>query len=101
MGYRYALHVKHLPGKPDIFFVSRRKIIFVHGCFWHNHGCRHGSVAPATNTHYWNQKRERNAKRDQEHAKSLRRQGGDVLVIWECQTRSPKPLRKKLATFLG
>jgi DNA mismatch endonuclease, patch repair protein len=100
MGCRYALHVKALPGKPDLVFVSRRKIIFVHGCFWHKHNCRHGRITPATNTDYWNRKREKNAKRDREHIKSLRKDGWIVLVIWECWTQNAGSLRKKLETFL-
>lgn len=100
MGYRYALHAKNLPGKPDIVFVSRRKIIFVHGCFWHKHNCRHGSVSPATNSGYWNAKRERNAQRDREHVKALRKNGWHVLVIWECWTRDLSSLSKRLQGFL-
>jgi DNA mismatch endonuclease, patch repair protein len=100
MGFRYALHVKELPGKPDIVFVSRRKIIFVHGCFWHKHNCRHGSKSPTTNSDYWNRKREMNARRDREHIKSLRNAGWQVLVVWECRTRNPDSLLKKLEKFL-
>jgi len=100
MGYRYALHAKALPGKPDLVFVSRRKIIFVHGCFWHRHSCRHGRISPATNGDYWNRKREGNAERDREHIRSLRKDGWEVLVIWECWTRDTEFLRKRLSSFL-
>src|SRR5271163_4168874 len=71
MGYRYALHVNRLPGSPDLVFTSRRKIIFVHGCFWHKHFCWHGSKSPVTNSDYWNGKRERNAQRDRQHLRAL------------------------------
>jgi len=100
MGYRYALHVKRLPGKPDLVFVSRRKIIFVHGCFWHKHNCRHGRVSPATNSGYWSAKREGNARRDREHVKALRSDGWRVLVLWECWTRDLGSLTKRLESFL-
>jgi DNA mismatch endonuclease (patch repair protein) len=100
MGFRYALHAKKLPGKPDLVFVSRRKIIFVHGCFWHKHNCCHGSISPATNSAYWNAKRERNAERDQENIKALRKDGWEVLVVWECSTRDTNSLSKKVENFL-
>lgn len=86
--------------EPDLAFVSRRKIIFVHGCFWHKHNCRHGSVSPATNSDYWNRKRERNAKRDCQNIIALRRDGWKVLVLWECWTRDTGSLRKRIARFL-
>lgn len=100
LGFRYALYQKKLPGKPDLVFVSRKKVIFVHGCFWHSHRCPHGSVSPATNTDYWTGKRERNAERDMENIRALRKDGWKVLVLWECSTRKPLPLRKRIARFL-
>jgi DNA mismatch endonuclease (patch repair protein) len=100
MGYRYALHAKSLPGKPDLVFVSRRKIIFVHGCFWHKHKCRHGRISPVTNSDYWNGKRDKSKERDREHIKSLRKDGWEVLVIWECWTRDIDSLRGRLEAFL-
>jgi len=101
LGYRYALHRKDLPGKPDLVFVSRRKIVFVHGCFWHLHRCRHGRISPVSNVSYWGRKRERNAQRDREHLQALRAGGWNVLVIWECWTRDAPRLRKLLVAFLG
>jgi DNA mismatch endonuclease (patch repair protein) len=89
-----------LPGKPDLVFVARRKIIFVHGCFWHMHNCPHGRVSPVTNAGYWSRKRERNAERDCEHIKALRKDGWSVLVLWECWTRRPDYIRDKLHKFL-
>jgi len=100
LGYRYALHRKDLPGKPDLVFVSRRKIIFVHGCFWHMHRCRHGKISPASNVDYWRSKRERNRQRDNEHLQSLRAADWKVLVVWECWTRDMPCLSKRLADFL-
>lgn len=100
LGYRYALHRKNLPGKPDLVFVSRRKIVFVHGCFWHLHKCRHGRISPLSNMDYWRTKREKNKQRDKEHLRSLRAAEWKVLVVWECWTRDLQRLRKRLADFL-
>jgi len=73
MGFRYALYSAKLPGKPDIVLVSHRKVIFVHGCFWHKHSCRRGKRRPVTNAEYWSSKRERNRARDREHIAELHR----------------------------
>lgn len=100
MGYRYALHTANLPGKPDLVFVSRRKVIFVHGCFWHKHSCRHGSTSPATNSGYWKTKLEKNAQRDRQHTRTLRKGGWGVLVLWECQIKHSDFIRRKLGVFL-
>lgn len=100
MGYRYALHVSKLPGKPDIVLTSKRKIIFVHGCFWHNHNCKRGRRPPATNSIYWNTKRKRNQSRDRVHLKRLREEGWKVLVVWECQIQDLGSLRRKLSGFI-
>jgi DNA mismatch endonuclease (patch repair protein) len=100
MGYRYALHVRRLPGNPDIVLVSRRKVIFVHGCFWHSHNCRHGRIAPVSNSEYWNNKRKRNAQRDKRRLSALRKEGWKVLVVWECWTRDQDSLRNRLKGFL-
>jgi DNA mismatch endonuclease (patch repair protein) len=101
MGDRYALHARKLPGEPDLVFVSRRKIILVHGCFWHKHNCRHGSISPATNSDYRNAKRERNAERDREHIRAPRRDGWKVLALWECWIGDPNSPSKRLKAFLG
>lgn len=85
MGYRYRLHRKDLPGKPDLVFPSRRKVIFVHGCFWHQHpGCRFATM-PATRREFWEKKLLGNRERDQHHLEDLRKMGWKPLVIWECQ----------------
>jgi DNA mismatch endonuclease (patch repair protein) len=102
MGYRYRLHRKDLPGKPDIVFGPRRKLIFVHGCFWHQHpdpGCLDGRM-PKSRTEYWTLKLKRNVERDKERQQSLRDLGWDVLTIWECETKDPAALCEKLMQFL-
>jgi DNA mismatch endonuclease (patch repair protein) len=84
-GFRFRIHKKDLPGKPDIVFPGRRKAIFVHGCFWHQHPqCREGRL-PGTRQDYWKPKLERNVARDAAATSKLRNLGWDVLVIWECQ----------------
>jgi len=100
MGYRYSLHRKDLPGKPDLVLVKRKKVIFVHGCFWHMHRCRYGSVVPKTNKKFWKIKREGNVDRDKRNLRKLRKEGWKVLVVWECQTRNSERLIDKLKKFL-
>jgi len=102
-GYRYRLHRKELPGKPDIILPSKKKIVFVHGCFWHQHNnpkCKIARV-PKSKTEYWIPKLERNVERDAEHQKSLRSKGWKVLVVWECETNDVKKLSRKLDRFLS
>ena len=99
-GYRYRLHADDLPGKPDIVLVKHRKIIFVHGCFWHAHGCKVGGSGPKTNRRYWNPKLQQNRERDKRHLRALRRTGWRVLVVWECWTRNPQTLERRLKRFL-
>jgi DNA mismatch endonuclease, patch repair protein len=101
LGYRYAIHRKDLPGKPDIVFVSRRKIIFVHGCFWHMHKCQHGRNSPSSNIDYWLRKREANTQRDKRNARLLRATNWKVLVVWECWTRDMASLAQRLVNFLN
>ena len=101
MGYRYRLHRKHLPGRPDLVFASRKKIILVHGCFWHQHDspeCKIVSV-PKSNRDYWLPKLARNVERDEENLKKLLELGWSVLVVWECEV-SREDLRKRLKRFL-
>ena len=103
MGYRFRVHLKDLAGKPDIAFTRRRKIIFVHGCFWHGHqaeGCPDGS-RPRSNTGYWNPKLDRNAQRDRENAAALEGAGWNVLTVWACETLDEAALRDRLVAFLG
>ena len=100
LGYRYRLYRKDLPGKPDIVFPGRKKIIFVHGCFWHGHNCKRGAREPKTNVEYWRQKIARNKARDKEHKKKLKKAGWDVMVVWECQLKDENRLVGMLVTFL-
>ena len=100
MGYRYRLHDSKLPGKPDLVFPSRRKVVFVHGCFWHKHGCRRGRRSPVANAEYWEHKRERNRVRDKKAVRELRSAGWKVLVVWECRIRNLDGLHNKLLSFL-
>ena len=90
MGFRFRLHRSDLPGKPDLVLPRHKKIIFVHGCFWHMHRCRYGRVEPKTNTDFWQAKRTANAERDRRNLKQLRRAGWQTLTIWECWTREPE-----------
>jgi DNA mismatch endonuclease (patch repair protein) len=100
MGYRFRLHRRDLPGKPDLVFPARRKVILVHGCFWHVHDCPYGRVKPATNAGFWANKRGENAARDQRNLAGLEAAGWSVLTIWECETRNQEPLGRKLREFL-
>lgn len=86
VGYRYRLHRKDLPGKPDMVFPSRRIALFVHGCFWHGHPCKRGDRMPATNVDYWREKIARNQRRDTANRLFLREMGWTPVVVWECQT---------------
>jgi DNA mismatch endonuclease (patch repair protein) len=101
LGYRFRLHRSDLPGKPDLVFPSRRKIIFVHGCFWHGHDCRAGRNRPATNTPYWERKLQRNIARDKSNIALLCDQGWTVTVVWECELKGIDELAKRLVKFLG
>lgn len=100
LGYRFRLHQKELPGKPDIVFKRRRKAIFVHGCFWHGHGCRIGKL-PKSNLDFWDQKIERNRNRDVEKRSELERLGWSVDEIWQCETKDNQALEERLRKFLG
>ena len=101
MGYRYRLHDPNLPGKPDLVFKGRKKVIFVNGCFWHGHKDCARSKLPETNREFWEKKIAANVKRDGKVYERLRRAGWDVLVVWECRTRDEEGLRRMLERFLG
>jgi len=101
LGYRFRLHRRDLPGKPDLVFPSRRKVVFVHGCFWHMHNCRWGKVTPATNAEFWQTKRKGNCDRDRKVMKLLSAAGWKAFAVWECQTRNPDELRTRLVNFLA
>jgi DNA mismatch endonuclease (patch repair protein) len=101
LGFRYRLHRGDLPGKPDLAFAGRRKVIFVHGCYWHGHTCRAGRNRPSSNTEYWIAKLDRNKTRDAANRRRLRRLGWGVLTVWECELKSAEKLRARLARFLA
>ena len=100
MGYRYRLHRKDLPGKPDLVFPMRRKVIFVHGCFWHQHPCSRGARTPKSSRDYWIPKLRRNKQRDEEHQVRLREMGWNMLIIWECEVKDPDAIRERIRAFL-
>jgi DNA mismatch endonuclease (patch repair protein) len=99
LGYRYRLHGKNLPGKPDLVFPGRRKVIFVNGCFWHCHNCKEGRL-PKSNLDYWLPKLQRNRCRDEYNQQLLVSSGWRFLVIWQCQMRDLATLKKNIVAFL-
>jgi DNA mismatch endonuclease (patch repair protein) len=101
MGYRYGLHRRDLPGTPDLVFPRHKRVIFVHGCFWHRHSCRLGRPKPKQNAAFWRRKLGGNAERDKRALRRLRALGWKVLVIWECQTLAPAKLLGKVRKFLS
>lgn len=103
LGYarRYRLQGAHLPGKPDLVFGALRKVIFVHGCFWHGHDCKRGARQPKDNSAYWRAKIGRNRTRDGATLAALEADGWSVLTVWECETRDAEALSVKLSAFLG
>lgn len=101
LGYRYRLHVRSLPGSPDLVFPRKRKVIFVHGCFWHRHdGCGR-TTFPKTRADYWNAKFLANVARDAAQAAALRELGWSTLTIWECETRNLLSLQRMISRFLS
>lgn len=101
LGYRFRVHRNDLPGKPDLTFAGRRKVIFVHGCFWHqHHACTDGRV-PKSNLAYWGPKLRANVIRDRKHIRQLKRLGWDACVVWECELKNFDELLPSLKTFLG
>src|SRR5262245_44035906 len=90
LGYRYRLHVNALPGRPDLVFPGRAKVIFVHGCFWHGHDCVHGRRRPKTNIEFWNAKANDNSARDARKKTALETAGWKVLVVWECEVKTDR-----------
>lgn len=99
LGYRFRLYRKDLPGKPDIVLPRHRKIIFVHGCFWHGHDCKRGA-RPETNADFWNAKIKGNIERDARNTEELKRLGWDVLTLWVCEMKDPDELAERLGRFI-
>jgi DNA mismatch endonuclease (patch repair protein) len=100
LGYRFRLHRKDLPGKPDLVFPSLHKVIFVHGCFWHGHNCARGAREPKSNAVYWRAKIARNSARDAEHIVALKSRGWKACVLWECDLKEPTRVKRRLVKFL-
>ncbi|MGI9322257.1 MAG: very short patch repair endonuclease [Pseudomonadales bacterium] len=94
LGLRYRLHDKQLPGKPDIVFPKFKAVVFVHGCFWHRHGCKLSSM-PSTNVDYWRNKFKQNTARDKRHSKALQAAGWRVAVVWECALKGKSKGKSK------
>ncbi|MDY6873919.1 MAG: DNA mismatch endonuclease Vsr [Chloroflexota bacterium] len=100
-GYRFRLHLKDLPGKPDIVLPRHNKIVEVRGCFWHMHDCKYGRVKPKTNADFWEKKRLRTKHRDQENLNALVSLGWKTLIVWECECKDLDQLENKLLDFMG
>lgn len=101
MGFRYRLYYSKLPGRPDIVFPGKRKVIFVHGCFWHGHDCRAGQNKPSSNKGYWDKKLEKNMARDLSNQDKLSTMGWEVLIVWECYLKDVEKLKNLLFSFLS
>ena len=100
LGYRYRLHQKELPGTPDIVFPTRRKALFIHGCYWHGHGCKKGQL-PKSDTSYWSNKIRANRDRDSRKEDELKNLGWEVLTIWQCDLADLDRVEERLKAFLG
>ncbi len=100
LGYRFRLHRQDLPGTPDLVFPARRKVIFVHGCFWHSHACKTGLI-PKSNRDFWLPKLRRNKMRDRRNLEVLAQQGWDALVIWQCELKNSSAVSRRVRQFLG
>lgn len=100
MGYRFRLHSNKIPGKPDIILSKYHTVIFVHGCFWHQHkNCKDGKI-PKSNTVYWIEKLNKNIQRDKENIKAIKRMGWKFLVVWECQLENIDRIKSKFRNAL-
>lgn len=100
LGYRFRLHRKDLPGKPDLVFPKFKKVIFVHGCFWHGHDCKAGKNRPKSNIEFWEKKLSGNIERDKKNLKALSKLGWEPLIIWECETKNHAQLSNSIQQFL-
>jgi len=102
MGYRYRLHKKNLPGTPDLVFPKYKKVIFVHGCFWHGHeGCKR-SALPTTNFEFWKKKISGNVKRDKSNYQRLEQLGWKYMTVWQCEIKESQKekLKRTISNFL-
>ncbi len=100
LGYRYRLHYSSLPGKPDLVFPGKRKVIFIHGCFWHRHDCKKGKSMPSKNSEFWKKKLSDNVSRDSKNISDLKKLGWEVLVIWACELNNLELLVVNLRSYL-
>ena len=100
MGYRFRLHRKDLPGKPDVVLPKFHKVVFVNGCFWHGHDCARGARVPKTNAEYWSRKITGNRLRDGANMNALAKIGWRATVVWECEVKQPALVERKLINFL-
>lgn len=101
LGYRYRTHVAEIPGSPDIVFTKRRKIIYIHGCFWHAHASCKLSHIPKTRSDYWRKKLAKNAERDSRNIEAATKLGWECLILWECELSDRDEVQKRLIEFLG
>ena len=100
LGYRFRLHAADLPGRPDLVLRRLRTVVFVHGCFWHRHGCRYATT-PRTRPEYWQAKFAANVRRDRRASRRLRAAGWSVVTVWECELRTPHRLVRRLERLLS
>jgi DNA mismatch endonuclease, patch repair protein len=101
LGFRFRLHRKDLPGKPDITLPKYKKVIFVHGCFWHGHAGCSRAKRPSTNEEFWREKLDKNIERDKATVKALKELGWDVLTVWTCEVNDTNKLKTTLLLFVG
>lgn len=100
LGYRFRLHRRDLPGSPDLVFTGRKKVVFVHGCYWHRHGCTK-TTTPKTNTEFWQKKFDENVMRDNKNLRDLEELGWGTMVVWQCETERRGKIAERLVKFLG
>lgn len=100
LGYRFRLHRRGLPGSPDLVFPGRKKVIFVHGCYWHRHDCKKATT-PKTNVEFWQKKFDDNVNRDNNNVSDLTELGWETMVVWQCEAEKSDKLAERLADFLG
>lgn len=101
LGYRFRLHRRDLPGSPDLVFPSRKKVVFVHGCYWHRHAGCQMAYEPKSNVAFWTKKFAANMVRDERVLADLKNRGWDALVLWECEVKDPELVASRLSTYLG
>ena len=100
LGYRFRLHSKVLPGKPDLVFKKYKTVLFVNGCFWHRHDCKNGQQIPKTNSAFWKDKFTKNQKRDLSNYSTLKTRGWTVAIMWECEIHDQIKLEKSIQSIL-